>query len=71
MEQIKPEKGDQPIYEIIKREDLIAAFREALERALTEVLERINRFIDIYTAIETPALWTWDYSSRWDYDMWW
>lgn len=71
MEVLEPEKGDQPIYEIIKREDLIAAFTIALERALKEVLARIDEFIDIYTSIEVSALWIWDYSSRWDYDMWW
>ena len=70
-EQIKPATLGQPCYEVIKREDLIGAFSEALERALTDILERINEFIDIYTAIEVPTLWVWDYGSRWDYDMWW
>lgn len=71
LEGLKPVTAGQPCYEVIKREDLVAAFSEALASALTEVLERINTFIDIYTAIEVSALWTWGYSSRWDYDLWW
>jgi len=71
LEPLEPKTLGQPCYEVIKREDLIGAFQEALNRALTEVLSRINAFIDIYSAIVTPALWTWDYSSRWDYDAWW
>lgn len=71
LEGLKPVTAGQPCYEVIKREDLVAAFSEALARALVEVLERVNHFIDIYSAIVTPALWTWDYSSRWDYDIWW
>ena len=61
----------QPVYEVIKKEDLQGAFRDALRLALTEVLARINTFIEIYTSVQTSSLWTWDYSSRWDYDMWW
>ena len=62
---------DQPIYEVIKREDLIGAFNSALRLALEDVLERINTLIELYAAIQTASLWTWGYSSRWDYDMWW
>jgi hypothetical protein len=71
LEPLEPTTLGQPCYEVIKREDLVGAFYEALARALTEVLARIDRFIDIYTSIETATLWVWDYSSRWDYDMWW
>jgi len=68
---IDPATGTQPIYEVIKREDLISAFQDALERALTTILGRIDTFIDQYSNIVTPSLWTWDYTSRWDYDCWW
>lgn len=71
LDPLKPKTLGQPCYEVIKREDLVAAFREALAVSLSEVLERINEFIDIYTSIEVSALWTWGYSSRWDYDLWW
>jgi len=61
----------QPVYEVIKKEDLQGAFRDALRLALTEVLARINTFIEIYTSVQTSSLWTWDYSSRWYSDIWW
>lgn len=60
----------QPTYEVIKREDLTAAFRASLSLALMEVLERINNLIDIFSAVQPSGLWTWDYSSRWGYDVW-
>jgi len=68
---IRPQTGSQPIYEVIKREDLVSAFQDALERALTTILARIDVFIDTYSNIVTPSLWTWDATSRWDYDSWW
>lgn len=61
----------QPVYEVIKREDLIGAFRDALAQALLEVLESINNLIDLYSATAPSSLWVWDKTSRWDYDMWW
>jgi len=61
----------QPVYELITKEDLIAAFRDALAAALVEILARINELIDIMTSSLPPALWTWGYASRWDYDVWW
>jgi len=61
----------QPTYEVIKKEDLEGAFRDALRLALTEVLGQISTLIELYASIQTSSLWTWDYSSRWDYDMWW
>lgn len=66
-----PGKVTQPVYEVIKKEDLTAAFADALAISLTEVLARINQLIDIYSATAPSSLWTWGYSSRWDYDMWW
>ena len=61
---------EQPTYEVIKKEDLTAAFRDALEEALLDVLSRINALIDAYAATAPSSLWTWDYTSRWDYDCW-
>jgi len=61
----------QPVYEIIKREDLIGAFKDALTQALLEVLARINQMIDLYSATAPSSLWVWDQTSRWDYDLWW
>jgi len=61
----------QPTYEVIKKEDLAGAFADALERALLDVLSRINELIDMYSATAPSSLWTWDYTSRWDFDMWW
>jgi hypothetical protein len=56
------------IYEVIKKEDLVSAFREALASALIEVLGRIDYFVQIYTSIETRALWVFDLRNRLDYD---
>jgi len=61
----------QPVYEVIKKEDLTGAFRDALELALIDVLARINQLIDLYAATAPSSLWTWDYTSRWDFDLWW
>jgi hypothetical protein len=56
------------VYEVIKKEDLVSAFREALASALIEVLGRIDYFVQIYTSIETRALWVFDLRNRLDYD---
>jgi hypothetical protein len=61
----------QPVYEIIKKEDLAAAFADSLSISLAEVLERINNLIDLYAVTAQSSLWTWDYTSRWGYDKWW
>lgn len=62
---------EQPTYEVIKKEDMQAAFRDALEQSLLELLERINNLVDLYSATAPSSLWTWGYSSRWDFDIWW
>ena len=59
---------EQPTYEVIKREDMIAAFRSAMQLAITQILARIDQLIDIYSSVQASSLWTWDYTSRWDYD---
>lgn len=63
--------NQQPIYEVIKKEDLTAAFADALAIWGDELLAAIQQLIDLYAATAPSSLWTWDNTSRWDYDMWW
>lgn len=63
--------ANQPVYEVIKKEDMTAAFRDAMISALSELLSRINALVDIYSATAPSSLWTWGYTSRWDFDLWW
>lgn len=63
-------KGN-PVYEYIKKEDIQAAFRDALVLAFAEITERIDTLISLYSATAPRSLWTWDHTSRWDYDMFW
>lgn len=63
--------SSQPIYEIIKKQDIQAAFKDAVQDALAGVLASINNLIDIYSNTASSSLWTWGMTSRWDYDMWW
>lgn len=65
------EKSDNVIYEVIKRQDLVGAFRDALTESFAEIIAELHKIADLYSAIANPALWTWDYASRWDYDLWW
>ena len=65
------EKTTQPTYEVIKKEDLISAFNTALRLALDEILSRIEELTTLYSSTAASSLWTWNYTSRWDYDMWW
>lgn len=60
-----------PVYEYIKKEDIENAFRDALNLALVEILSRIDVLTTLYANTAPPSLWTWDHTSRWDYDMWW
>jgi len=62
---------NQPVYEVIKKEDMTAAFRDALVQALSELMTQIQQLVDIYSATAPSSLWTWGYTSRWDYDVWW
>jgi len=68
---VSPETKGNPCYEVIKKEDLEAAFKDALVKALLEVFSRIDSLIEVVTATAPQGLWTWDYTSRWDYDMFW
>ena len=67
---ISKTKGN-PVYEYIKKEDIEAAFRDALSLALVEILAKIEVLTTLYANTAPPSLWTWDHTSRWDYDMWW
>jgi len=60
-----------PVYEYIKKEDIEAAFRDALNLALVEILAKIDTLTTLYANTAPPSLWTWDHTARWDYDMWW
>lgn len=61
----------QPIYEVIKREDIREAFRDALRLELGAVLLYQENLINLYTSSQPSSLWTWDFTSRWDFDQWW
>ena len=63
-------KGN-PVYEYIKKEDIEAAFRDALVLAFVEITARIETLISLYAATAPQSLWVWDLTSRWDYDKWW
>jgi hypothetical protein len=67
----KIDMANQPVYEVIKKEDITAAFKDALEIANEEVLSRVETLVSLYAATQPAALWVWDFSSRWDFDMWW
>ena len=72
--EIKPSLGGatgNPVYEYIKKEDIEAAFRDALNLALTTLFVKIDTLIALYASTAPPSLWTWDHTSRWDYDIWW
>jgi len=62
---------EQPTYEVIKREDLIAAFKTALAEMRDAILAALEEMMKLYSSIASTSLWTWNYTSRWDYDMWW
>lgn len=64
-------KSGNPVYEYIKKEDIEAAFRDAMVLAFAEITARIETLISLYAATAPQSLWTWDMTSRWDYDKWW
>lgn len=59
-----------PIYEVITKEDLAAAFSDALSTWGAELLSAINQLIDLYAATAPASLWVWGSTSRWGYDFW-
>jgi len=60
-----------PVYQYIKKEDIEAAFRDALILAFSEITSRIDTLISLYSATAPSSLWTWDMTARWGYDKWW
>lgn len=60
-----------PVYEYIKKEDIEAAFRDALIIAFADITARIENLISLYSATAPSSLWVWDHTARWDFDMWW
>ena len=74
MDFMKPSLGKttgNPVYEYIKKEDIEAAFRDALVLAFAEITASIDELIALYAATAPPSLWTWGHTARWDYDKWW
>jgi len=60
-----------PVYEYIKKEDIEAAFRDALVLSFADITARIETLIALYAASAPPGLWVWDFTSRWGYDKFW
>jgi len=67
---LSPETEGKPTYEVIKKEDLEAAFRDALIKALQVIIPKIDGYIEAASSGAPQGLWVWDYTSRWDIDMW-
>ena len=67
---VKQVKTGNPVYEYIKKEDIEAAFRDALVLAFAEITARIETLISLYSATAPASLWVWDFTSRWGYDFW-
>ena len=68
---IKKGMSGNPVYEYIKKEDIQAAFRDALVASFAEITARIDTLISLYAATAPSSLWVWDHTSRWGYDTWW
>lgn len=67
---VKEVPTGNPVYEYIKKEDIEGAFRDALTSALSEMLIEIQTLVNLYSATAPTSLWTWEFTSRWDYDFW-
>lgn len=59
-----------PFYYAIKKEDLVNAFKDALNISMVPIITQINQLITLYASTSPPVLWVWDFTSRWDYDVW-
>ena len=68
---VKKGMSGNPIYEYIKKEDIQAAFRDALVTSFAEITARIETLISLYAATAPSSLWVWDHTSRWNYDKFW
>lgn len=67
---VKEGMSGNPVYEYIKKEDIQAAFRDALVTAFASITEQLDTLISLYSATAPSSLWVWDHTSRWDYDFW-
>jgi hypothetical protein len=67
---ISPETKGNPVYEVIKKEDIEGAFRDALNKVLPEVVDKLDNLIDVISSVTPTSLWTWGYTSRWGFDKW-
>jgi len=67
---ISPDVTGNPVYEVIKKEDIEGAFRDALNKALPEVLAKLDALIQTIASSTPESLWTWGYTSRWGFDRW-
>jgi len=65
------DSAKQPTYEVIKREDLIFAFKAALASMEDALISQLEEIASLFSSVASSSLWTWNYTSRWDYDMWW
>lgn len=68
---IKKGMTGNPVYEYIKKEDIQAAFKDAITESFSEIVARIDTLIALYAATAPSSLWVWDHTSRWGYDKWW
>lgn len=67
---VTPETKGHPTYEVIKKEDIQGAFRDALNTVLPEILDKLDNLIQTISSSTPTALWTWGYTSRWGFDKW-
>jgi len=67
---ISPETKGNPVYEVIKKEDIEGAFLDALNKALPEVAAKLDLLTQTIASTTPEALWTWGYTSRWGFDRW-
>ena len=67
---VKIARSGNPVYEIIKKEDLEAAFTDALSKALKDANERIDTLIELYSETAPSSMWVWGFTSRWGLDFW-
>ncbi len=67
---VKEGMSGNPVYEYIKKEDIQAAFKDALVVAFASITEQLDALISLYAATAPSSLWVWDHTSRWGYDFW-
>jgi hypothetical protein len=60
----------QPIYEVIKREDMQAAFTNAIAKFMASLQTAITDLLNMLANPPAAAPWTWGGTSRWSFDVW-